>query len=85
MLNPVPRKPYPPFRIIGNIYYVGDDNLTAYLIATPEGSILINAPDTMLMTTRIPESIAALGFRVADVRVLLNTTNTTIMRPPSPS
>ena len=35
-------KPFPPFRIIGNIYWVGSYDLATYLITTPQGNILIN-------------------------------------------
>jgi len=35
-------EPFPPFRIAGNLYYVGSKGLASYLIATPEGHILIN-------------------------------------------
>ena len=36
-------KPFPPFRIAGNLYYVGTEDLAAYLIVTPRGNILINS------------------------------------------
>ena len=36
-------KPFPPFRIVGNIYWVGTWDLSTYLITTPRGNILINA------------------------------------------
>ena len=35
-------KDYPPFRIAGNLYYVGTYDLACYFIATPDGNILIN-------------------------------------------
>ena len=35
-------RPFPPFRIIANIYWVGSYDLSTYLITTPEGNILIN-------------------------------------------
>ena len=35
--------PFPPFRIAGNLYYVGTEDLAAYLIVTPRGNILINS------------------------------------------
>jgi metallo-beta-lactamase class B len=34
---------FPPYRIIGNIYYVGSQGLAFYLITTPQGNILINS------------------------------------------
>jgi metallo-beta-lactamase class B len=40
--NPDWTRPFPPFRIIGNIYWVGSYDLSTYLIVTPQGNILIN-------------------------------------------
>ena len=36
-------EPFPPFRIVGNLYYVGSKGLANYLIVTPQGNILINS------------------------------------------
>ncbi len=36
--------PFPPFRIAGNLYYVGSKSLASYLITTPQGNILISGP-----------------------------------------
>ena len=41
--NPDWRKPFPPFRIVGNVYWVGTYDLSTYLITTPQGHILINS------------------------------------------
>jgi metallo-beta-lactamase class B len=64
--------PTEPFRIIGNIDYVGTNGLAVYLITSPQGHILI---DTGLpeATPQIRSSIAKLGFKVADIKYLLNT------------
>ena len=61
---------YTPFRIAGNLYYVGSEELACYLITTPAGNILINtgAPGS---DTLIRRHIEALGFRFTDVRILL--------------
>src|SRR3954462_12443563 len=40
---PYPNNPVKPFRIIGNIYYVGETNYTSFLIHTPKGIILLDA------------------------------------------
>ena len=60
-----------PFRIAGNLYYVGANDVAAFLIAGPEGHVVIDGgyPGTAPM---IMASIAKLGFDVRDVRVLLN-------------
>jgi metallo-beta-lactamase class B len=65
-------KPYQPFRIAGNLYYVGTDDLACYLITTPQGNILIN---TGLAASEklIRANIEALGFRFADLKILLTT------------
>jgi len=64
-------RPVAPFRIIGNIYYVGVSGVTSFLITTPQGHILLDGgfPETAPL---IEKSIAALGFRIQDVRMLLN-------------
>lgn len=64
-------EPVEPFRIIGNIYYVGARNLASYLIATPEGHVLI---DTGVhdMPVQIRDSMDKLGFRVEDIRIILS-------------
>ncbi len=64
--------PDEPFQIAGNLYYVGSTGVTAFLLTGPEGHVLIDGgyPETAPL---IMESIARLGFSIADVRVLLNT------------
>ena len=65
------QKPAEPFRIAGNFYYVGANDVAAFLIAGPEGHVLIDGgyPRTAPM---IIASIAKLGFDIRDVKVLLN-------------
>ncbi len=64
-------RPFEPFRMIGNIYYVGASDVASYLIATPEGHILINSgfEDTVPL---IRDGVRKLGFRFEDIKVLLN-------------
>ena len=64
-------QPVAPFRIAGDIYYVGASDVTSYLIVTPEGMLLLDGgfAETAPM---IEANIAALGFRLKDVKVLLN-------------
>jgi len=64
-------RPVEPFRIIGNIYYVGGADLTSYLIETPRGLILLDGGSASLAPT-IQKNIEQLGFKVADIRILLN-------------
>jgi metallo-beta-lactamase class B len=63
---------FPPHRVIGNIYYVGTRTLSSFLITTSEGHILINSTYERNVKT-IAASIAQLGFKLEDVRILLGT------------
>ena len=63
-------KPFPPFRIAGNLYYVGSEDLAAYLIVTPRGNILINS-NLESSPPQIRKSIEALGFKFSDTKILL--------------
>jgi metallo-beta-lactamase class B len=65
------QKPAEPFRIAGNLYYVGANDVASFLITGPEGHVLIDGgyPGTPPL---IMASIAKLGFDIKDVRVLLN-------------
>lgn len=63
---------YEPFRIAGNLYYVGTYDLACYLITTPEGHILINT-GLAGSVPMIRSHIEALGFRFSDIKILLAT------------
>jgi metallo-beta-lactamase class B len=65
-------KDYEPFRIAGNLYYVGTYELASYLIVTPQGNILINTglAESALM---IRSHIEKLGFKFRDIKILLAT------------
>ena len=63
-------EPFPAFKIAGNLYYVGSKGLANYLIATPQGHILINS-DLDANVPLIKDSIEKLGFKFADVKILL--------------
>lgn len=65
-------KPYQPFRIVGNLYYVGTYDLACYLLVTPQGNILINTGLAGSATT-IANSIKELGLKIADTKILLTT------------
>jgi metallo-beta-lactamase class B len=65
-------KPYQPFRIAGNLYYVGTYDLACYLITTPQGNILINT-GLAASEKQIKNNIKALGFKFADTKILLTT------------
>lgn len=63
-------EPFPPFKIAGNLYYVGSRGLANYLITTPQGHILINS-DLEANVPLIRDSIEKLGFKFDDVKILL--------------
>jgi metallo-beta-lactamase class B len=65
------QKPAEPFRIAGNFYYVGANDVASFLLTRPEGHVLIDGgyPGTAPM---IIASIAKLGFDIRDVKVLVN-------------
>jgi metallo-beta-lactamase class B len=61
-----------PHRVIGNVYFVGQDDLASFLIVTPKGNILVNTGYDFSVP-EIRESIGLLGFRFQDIKVLLVT------------
>lgn len=62
--------PFPPHRIIGNIYFVGPHALGSFLITTPDGHILINS-DFEATVPVIRASVEKLGFKFTDIKILL--------------
>src|SRR5579871_2027557 len=68
--NPDWTEPFPPFRIAGNLYYVGSKGLANYLITTAQGNILINS-DLEANVPLIKASIEKLGFKFSDTKILL--------------
>lgn len=64
--------PEVPFRLAGPVYYVGTRHLAAFLVASPQGHILIDGgmPSTAPLIER---SIRELGFKPEDIRILLTT------------
>jgi metallo-beta-lactamase class B len=63
-------KPFPPHRVIDNVYFVGTEALGTFLITTPAGHILVNS-DFETTVPQIQRSVAALGFKFTDIRILL--------------
>jgi metallo-beta-lactamase class B len=64
-------KPTAPFRVIGNVWYVGTEGLSSWLIRTPKGAILLDGgmPENAPL---IEANLKALGVPLSDVKVLLN-------------
>lgn len=64
--------PTPAFRMADNLYYVGTEGLSSFLITTPKGHILIDGT-VPAGAKMIEANIKALGFKLSDVKILLNT------------
>jgi metallo-beta-lactamase class B len=64
-------QPVEPYRVVGNLYYVGANDITSFLIATPDGLILIDGGYAETVPI-IRESIKKLGFKIENVKILLN-------------
>ena len=62
--------PFPAHRVIGNVCFVGSAGLGAFLIVTPAGNILINS-DLEASVSQIREGVEKLGFKFADIKILL--------------
>lgn len=64
-------QPVRPFTVIGNVHYVGAAGVSAFLITTSDGSILLDGglPET---AEQIERNIQTLGFKLSDVKYLLN-------------
>jgi metallo-beta-lactamase class B len=65
-------RPYQPFRIAGNLYYVGTYDLACYLVTTKQGNILINT-GLAASDTQIKKNIETLGFKFSNIKILLTT------------
>jgi metallo-beta-lactamase class B len=63
-------EPQAPFKIMGNVYYVGANNIASILVATPQGHILIDT-GTEKMAAVIFPNMVKLGFKPADIKLML--------------
>ncbi len=63
-------QPYPPHKMIGNIYYVGSNDVTSFLITTPAGHILIDSGYEATVPI-IEAAVQRVGFKMSDVKILL--------------
>ena len=63
-------KPFPPHKVIGNLYFVGTDTHSSFLVTTPAGNILIDST----YESNVPwirDSVEKLGFKFTDIKILL--------------
>jgi metallo-beta-lactamase class B len=63
-------KQFPPHKIIGNVYYVGTESLSSFLVTTPAGHILIDSVFERTVPT-IQDSVQKLGFKFEDIKIVL--------------
>jgi len=63
-------EPQAPFKLMGNVYYVGANNIASILVATPQGHILIDT-GTQKMAAVVFPNIVTLGFKPADIKLML--------------
>ncbi len=64
-------EPVKPFKIIGNVYYVGASDVTVFLITTSQGHILLDSGFSETVP-QIKANVAELGFKLSDIKILLN-------------
>jgi metallo-beta-lactamase class B len=62
--------PFPPFRIMDNLYYVGSKELASFLFVTPQGDILMNTGYESTVPV-IEASVEKLGFKFTDIKILI--------------
>jgi len=62
---------YEPFRVAGNVYYVGTNSMALFLVTSPSGHVLIDSgfEDNV---PRLKKNVESLGFRFADIKILLS-------------
>lgn len=64
-------RPVKPFRVIGNVYYVGASEVSSFLITTPQGHILLDSGFAETVP-QIRDNVRRLGFKLEDIRLLIN-------------
>ncbi|HEX6046099.1 MAG TPA: subclass B3 metallo-beta-lactamase [Pyrinomonadaceae bacterium] len=64
-------QPVKPYKVIGNVYYVGATEVSSFLIVTSQGLILIDS-GFLETVPLIKQNVAQLGFRFEDIKILLN-------------
>jgi metallo-beta-lactamase class B len=63
--------PFPPHKVMDNLYYVGTKELASFLITTPEGHILLNSNYEASVPV-IQAGVAELGFDFKDIKILIS-------------
>lgn len=63
-------RPFPAYRVIDNVYYVGTNQVAQFLITTPAGHFLLDSGFEVTVP-RLRENVEGLGFRFGDIKLLL--------------
>lgn len=63
--------PFPPHKVMDNLYYVGTAQLSSFLITTPEGHIL-HSSNYESSVPVIKAAVEQLGFDFDDIRILIS-------------
>lgn len=66
-------KPTKPYRVVGNIYYVGTEGISSWLITSSQGHVVLDGGPNAQTGKQIERNIASLGFQLTDVKMLINT------------
>ena len=66
-----PSQPVEPYKVIGNIYYVGAVNISSHIIVTSEGLILLDT-GTQEMLPGIRTNLKKLGYTLQDIKIILS-------------
>ena len=62
--------PFPPHKVMDNLYYVGTKELASFLFVTPQGNILMNSNyETSVPVIRA--NVEKLGFKFSDTKILI--------------
>jgi metallo-beta-lactamase class B len=62
--------PAEPFKIIGNLYFVGNNNGEVFLLTSPQGHILMGA-GSAATAEGVQKNIEKMGFKVTDIKAIL--------------
>jgi metallo-beta-lactamase class B len=62
--------PAEPFKIIGNLYFVGNANGEVFLLTSPQGHIMLGA-GAASSTEAVQKNIESLGFKMTDIKAIL--------------
>jgi metallo-beta-lactamase class B len=68
--NEQQRKQFPPHRIIGNLYYVGTESLSSFVVDTPDGAILIDSTYEANVPV-IQDSMTKLGLKFSNIKIVV--------------